>query len=198
MKKIDADITKAVNWIKFDENRKLIGNNFDGKGFVNGFLEQKHSLANKSICLFGTGGAGVAIAYALANENLKKLTFINRDINKANYLKSNINKIYPNLHIQILSNFDYELHDFDIVINATSLGLKNNDKLGLGIFTDKLEKFIPSKKGKKQLLRIIRELIDYTPKSKKTNIMESLSTLNNKIKRKKIGMNILCFRTLNK
>ena len=66
------------------------------------------------------------------------------------------------------------------------LALKNNDRLGLGIFTDKLEKFIPSKKGKRQLLRIIKELIDYKPKSKKTNIMESLSTLNNKLKRKSV------------
>jgi shikimate dehydrogenase len=135
----DADKTKAVNWIKFDENRKLIGNNFDGKGFVNGFLEQKYSLTNKSVCLFGTGGAGVAIAYALANENLKKLTFINRDINKANNLKGNINKIYSNLHIQVLSHLNYELDDFDLVINATSLGLKNNDKLPFDVNKTRLD-----------------------------------------------------------
>ena len=66
----DADNTKAVNWIKFDENRKLIGNNFDGKGFVNGFLN-KSILENKSVCLFGTGGAGLAIAYCFGR--MKKL-----------------------------------------------------------------------------------------------------------------------------
>lgn len=75
---------------------------------------------------------------------------------------------------------------FEVAVSLMFLALKNNDKLGLGIFTDKLEKFIPSKKGKKQLLRIIKELIDYTPKSKKTDIMESLSTLNNKLKRKSV------------
>ena len=135
----DADRTQAVNWIKFDKNRKLIGDNFDGKGFVNGFLEQKHSLVNKSIYLFGTGGAGVAIAYALANESLKKLTLINRDINKANSLKNNINKIYPDLQIQVLSNFDCELQDCDVVINATSLGLKNNDKLPFDVNKTRLD-----------------------------------------------------------
>jgi shikimate dehydrogenase len=135
----DADRTQAVNWIKFDKNRKLIGNNFDGKGFVNGFLEQKHSLNNKTICLFGSGGAGVAIAYALANENLKKLKLINRDINKANDLKKNINKIYPNLHIQVLSQINYILEDCDIVINATSLGLKSNDKLPFDVNKTKLD-----------------------------------------------------------
>ena len=125
----DADRTKAVNWIKFDENRRLIGNNFDGKGFVNGFLEQNHSLTNKSIGLFGTGGAGVAIAFAMADQNLKILKLINRDINKANNLKNKINIFYPNLRIQVLSLFDYQIEDCDLVINATSLGLKNDDKL---------------------------------------------------------------------
>jgi uncharacterized protein (DUF58 family) len=73
---------------------------------------------------------------------------------------------------------------FEVAVSLMFLALKNNDKLGLGIFTNKLEKFIPSKKGKKQLLRIIKELIEYKPKSKKTDIMESLSTLSSKLKRK--------------
>ena len=38
----DAEITGAVNWIKFDKERKLVGNNFDGKGFVNGFLKRNY------------------------------------------------------------------------------------------------------------------------------------------------------------
>ena len=135
----DADRTKAVNWVKFDKNRKLIGNNFDGKGFVNGFLEQQHSLVNKSICLFGAGGAGIAIAYSLAKENIKKLTLINRDINKANNLKNNINKLYPDLYVEVLSQFDCELQDCDIVINATSLGLKNNDKLPFDVNKTRLD-----------------------------------------------------------
>ena len=75
---------------------------------------------------------------------------------------------------------------FEVAVSLMFLALKNNDKLGLGIFTDKLEKFIPSKKGKKHLLRIIKELIEYKPKSKKTDILESLSTLNNKLKRKSV------------
>ena len=75
---------------------------------------------------------------------------------------------------------------FEVAVSLMFVALKNNDKLGLGIFTDKLEKFIPSKKGKRQLLKIIKELIEYKPKSKKTDIMESLSTLNNKLKRKSV------------
>jgi uncharacterized protein (DUF58 family) len=106
------------------------------------------------------------------------------------FVEENELNIYLILDLSESNNFGFMKSkldlSFEVAVSLMFLALKNNDKLGLGIFTDKLEKFIPSKKGKKQLLRIIRELIDYTPKSKKTNIMKSLSTLNNKLKRKSV------------
>jgi len=75
---------------------------------------------------------------------------------------------------------------FEVAVSLMFLALKNNDRLGLGIFTNRLEKFIPSRKGKRQLLRIIKELIEYEPKNKETDILESLSALKNKLKRKSI------------
>ena len=75
---------------------------------------------------------------------------------------------------------------FEVTVSLMFLALRNNDKIGLGIFTDNLEKFIPSKKGKKQMIRILKQLIEYEPKSKKTDIMKSLSTLKNKLKRKSV------------
>ena len=75
---------------------------------------------------------------------------------------------------------------FEVAVSLMFLALKNNDRLGLGIFTNKLEKFIPSKKGKRQLLRIIKELIEYEPKNKETDILQSLSALKNKLKRKSV------------
>ena len=88
----DAEITGAVNWIRFDEKRNLVGNNFDGKGFVNGFLKNKYSLKNKTISLFGAGGAAASIACSLVNENIKYLKIINRDIKKAQNLNKTINR----------------------------------------------------------------------------------------------------------
>ena len=131
--KPDAERTKAVNWIKFDESRKLIGDNFDGQGFVNGFYKQKHTFENKSVCLVGTGGAGASIAFALAKEKIKQLTLINRDINKANVLKSNINKIFHALEISVFNSSEKILKDYEIVINATSLGLKKSDKIPFNV-----------------------------------------------------------------
>ena len=125
----DAVLTNTVNWIKFDENRNLIGDNFDGQGFIKGYLNQKHVLKNKNICLFGTGGAGISIAFSLVKENIKKLTLINRDLTKANILKSNINKVFKDIEISVSSYNDNRLKDYDLIINATSLGLEEKDKI---------------------------------------------------------------------
>jgi uncharacterized protein (DUF58 family) len=60
----------------------------------------------------------------------------------------------------------------------------NNDKVGVIFFSDKVEKFIPPKKGRSHTLRIIRELLEFEPQSKKTNISESLVFLTNAIKKR--------------
>ena len=129
----DAKFTGAVNWIKFDKDRKLIGNNFDGQGFVNGFLKQNYSLKNKSVCLFGAGGAAVSIGCSLASEQIKSLKLINRDVNKAIHLKNKINAKCDFLNVEVYPVNDYTIADCDIIINATSLGLKKTDKLPFDI-----------------------------------------------------------------
>ena len=61
--------------------------------------------------------------------------------------------------------------------------IQNNDKIGVIFFSDKIEKFIPPKKGKKHVLRIIRELIDFHPESTKTDIGGALRYFTNAIKK---------------
>ena len=61
--------------------------------------------------------------------------------------------------------------------------IQNNDKIGVIFFSDKIEKFIPPKKGKKHVLHIIRELIDFQPESNKTDIAGALRYLTNAIKK---------------
>ncbi|WP_299014679.1 DUF58 domain-containing protein [uncultured Polaribacter sp.] len=63
---------------------------------------------------------------------------------------------------------------------------QNNDKVGLILFSDDIELFIPPKKGKSHVLRIIRELIEFKPKSKKTNISEALKFLSSVMKKRAI------------
>lgn len=64
--------------------------------------------------------------------------------------------------------------------------LQNNDKIGLILFSDKVELFIPPKKGKTHVLRIIRELLEFKPESNKTDIAEALKYLTNVMKKKAI------------
>ena len=64
--------------------------------------------------------------------------------------------------------------------------IQNNDKVGLLLFSDEVELFIPPKKGKSHVLRIIRELIEFHPRSKKTNITQALRYLSSVMKKKAI------------
>jgi uncharacterized protein (DUF58 family) len=64
--------------------------------------------------------------------------------------------------------------------------LNNNDKVGLILFTDKIEKFVPPRKGKTHVLRIIREVLSFEPEGKSTNIKSALEYLNNAIKKRSI------------
>ncbi len=126
----DAEFTQSVNWIKFDKDRKLIGNNFDGQGFVTGLLSQNFLIKNKNVCIFGAGGAAVSIAFSLAKQKIKYLQIINRNFDKANELMKKIKVIDKDLIVDVTEYKDnYLLKDYDIIINATSLGLQKNDNL---------------------------------------------------------------------
>lgn len=72
-------------------------------------------------------------------------------------------------------------------------GLQNNDKVGVIFFTDIIEKFIPPKKGKSHILRIIRELLEFKPKNRKTDITQALRYFTNVIKKRSIAFMISDF-----
>ena len=64
--------------------------------------------------------------------------------------------------------------------------ITNNDKVGVLFFSDVIEKFIPPKKGKTHILRIISEIYDFSPKKTGTDICEALKYFNNVVKKKSI------------
>jgi uncharacterized protein (DUF58 family) len=64
--------------------------------------------------------------------------------------------------------------------------LKNNDKVGLILFTDKVEKFVPPRKGNSHVLRIVREVLSFEPEGNKTNLRTSLEFMNGAIKKRSI------------
>ncbi len=71
--------------------------------------------------------------------------------------------------------------------------IQNNDKVGVIFFSDKIEKFIPPKKGRTHILRIVRELLDFKPERKGTNIAEGLRYLTSAIKKRSIAFLISDF-----
>ena len=62
--------------------------------------------------------------------------------------------------------------------------IQNNDKIGVIFFSDRIEKYIPPKKGKKHVLYIIREVLDFQPESKKTDLSQAFEFLGQVMKRK--------------
>jgi uncharacterized protein (DUF58 family) len=74
----------------------------------------------------------------------------------------------------------------EIAATLAFSAIQNNDKVGLILFSDQIELYIPPKKGKSHVLRIIRELIEFSPKSRRTNINEALKFLSSVMKKKAI------------
>ena len=126
-----AKITGAVNAIRFQDG-KLYGENFDGAGFVAGLYGEGHNLDGKKCLMIGAGGAARAIAYALCGEPIAQLDVYNRTTQKADELVEAVLSETPDAKIpnakinvaQVLNEADY-----DVVINATSLGLQSTDSL---------------------------------------------------------------------
>lgn len=88
------------------------------------------------------------------------------------------------------TDFGFTKTKHNLIVELSALlsfsALKNNDKVGLLIFTDTVEKFIPLNKGKNHVLRIIRELIEFNPKSTQTNVANALEYFNRIQKRDSI------------
>jgi len=88
---------------------------------------------------------------------------------------------HPNVDAQFKSEV---LTEICAVLSFSAIN--NNDKVGVLFFTDEIEMFIPPKKGKNHILRIIRELIDFQPKGKGSDLTQALRYLNNMLKKRSI------------
>ena len=127
-----AKEAQSVNTI-FKKNNKVVGDNTDIGGFEHALKYINYSVKDKKIFILGGGGVVPSIIIALRKLGSAKITLSNRTKEKAENLK----KIYPDLEI-----IDWgETPDFNMIINATSLGLKTTDQINLnytGIGSNKL------------------------------------------------------------
>lgn len=115
----------AVNVIRREKDGTLIGDNFDGEGFVAGLLQAGHQIADQKFLLIGAGGAAAAIACSLALHGAGLIDFQNRTPVKAQHIVERIKSIKPQFNTASFASIPH----YDILINATSLGMKSEDGL---------------------------------------------------------------------
>ena len=118
----EAENTQSVNTIYLN-NGKVVGHNTDIAGFELSINKIKYNVSGKKILILGAGGVVSSIVYALYKMNASTIIVTNRTKQKAKDLKI----LFKNL---IIADWG-EVPDFDIIINATSVGLNLNDKLNL-------------------------------------------------------------------
>ena len=156
----EAEQTQSVNTI-ICEKGSLIGHNTDIAGFVKAIKSLNFDMKGKKVLILGAGGVVSSIIFALKKMEVSEITISNRTKQKAEDLKI----LFKNLKIICWGN----LPDFDVVINATSLGL-NNEKLNLNF----------SKVGKNKLFYDVI----YNPAE--TNFLKEGKKLGNKIENGKL------------
>jgi len=116
----EAKDTQSVNTI-YPQNGITVGHNTDIAGFELAIKYAKYDLTNKKIFLLGAGGVAPSIIYALRKMKVSKITISNRTKEKAENLKN----LFKDLEIVEWG----DRIDFDMIINATSIGLKNENDL---------------------------------------------------------------------
>ena len=120
----ESEKTQSVNTIYLDNN-KTIGHNTDIEGFEKSIKKLKLDTVNKKVLILGAGGVVPSIVFALNKMKVSEIIISNRTKSKAKNLKD----LFKNLRV-----VDWgEVPGFDMIINATSVGLKENDEINLDL-----------------------------------------------------------------
>ena len=119
---IEAENTQSVNTLYLKDN-KVIGHNTDIIGFETSIKNSNFNIFNKEVLILGAGGVVPSIIFALKKMKVSKIKVSNRTKEKAENLK----KLFENIEIIEWG----KIPDFDVIINATSIGLKKDDHINL-------------------------------------------------------------------
>ena len=121
---IEAENTQSVNTIYLNNN-KIIGHNTDIDGFEFSIKNSKFNVLDKKVFILGAGGVVPSIVFTLNKMNVSEITITNRTRDKAESLKNLFKK---------LKVVDWgEIPEFDMIINATSVGLNKSDEMNLDL-----------------------------------------------------------------
>lgn len=123
-------VAGACNAVKRTADGRLVGDMFDGSGFVRGVQRKGLELRDKRAMVIGTGGVGCAIAASLAQANVSQISLFDIDTAVSDALAARLLQHYPHLQVQTDSN-DPAGHD--LVVNATPLGMYPQDPMPLDV-----------------------------------------------------------------
>ena len=147
----------AINCMRRTESGAWVGEMYDGEGFARGLRKQGHEPRGMSVFQAGAGGAGKALAHALASAGVKSLQLIDVDKTKQQALVAELARTYPDLNV---SSGNAEPTGVDMVVNATPCGMAAGDPLPFSL--DRLDRSalvadIIMKPERTQLLRQAEE-----------------------------------------
>jgi shikimate dehydrogenase len=131
----DAEQTGSVNTVLIDADNSIIGENTDVYGLQAAYLKEIDNNPNKKSLVIGAGGVSPSVILSLQKSGIKNISITNRTNEKCIFLKKKFN------HINILpwDRLENEIKNFDIIVNATSLGLKNGDDFNFNFSKTKNE-----------------------------------------------------------
>jgi shikimate dehydrogenase len=123
-------VAGACNAVKLDAQGRLVGDMFDGAGFVRGVQRKGFELKGKRALVVGTGGVGSAIAASLAAEKISAISLFDIDTAACEALAQRLVNEYPQIRVNTGSN-DPDGHD--LVVNATPMGMNEGDPLPVDV-----------------------------------------------------------------
>lgn len=126
----NAQVAGACNAVRLGPDGRLIGDMFDGEGFVRGVLRRGRQIRGSRALLVGAGGVGSAIAASLAHAGIAEMTLFDSHAPMANDLAARLRQHYPELRVHV-GPADPDGHE--IVVNATPLGMKEGDPLPVDV-----------------------------------------------------------------
>src|SRR5579871_950643 len=127
---VSAKVAGACNAVRVGSDGRLIGDMFDGEGFVRSVLRKGRQLAQARVLVAGNGGVGSAIAASFAKTGVGEIALFDAHAPAMQALAGRIRASYPNLKVTVGSN---DPAGFDIVVNATPLGMKAGDPLPMDV-----------------------------------------------------------------
>jgi len=126
----NVTVAGACNAVKRLEDGRLLGDMFDGAGFVRGVVRKGLALAGARVLVVGSGGVGCAIAASLAGAGIGAITLFDVNTASAEALGQRLKAAYPAIDVTTGHN---DPAGFDLVVNATPMGMKEGDPLPLDV-----------------------------------------------------------------